>query len=394
MKTHMLKAAAYSLLMITLGCGLHQDPLAGKDTRFKDGRPEPTKPIYEKPVGSDAVHINSPDFVSIEEGKLLEFDLNARILLPDYVVELKIENLSEYPNAKFNATTGKFTWTPPIGFVNAAGGTTTLERKLLIRATAVKTDAPVLFREREIKIKISREYVAPTITQVRKDYNVLREGYSMYLRVRVKDMDALEADRTTWPEIQFSRPGTSKSLVGWIDFNNSSVYGRNEYELIYRIDLTSAELTKSGADFITSLTAVTRYGKRSNPEQFGLTVFTSLNQPSTTWTQTQDFKAGEKRSFQFVIFDAKQEGRLALQSWRDVPTGATVNCTPSPDSAAVLLCTIEWEPALTEAGKQAYIYANVQVRNTDFRDTASPAYNLYLSYRVAPANFIPAQTGE
>ncbi|MBX3022899.1 MAG: hypothetical protein KF799_14590 [Bdellovibrionales bacterium] len=394
MKTLIAKIAATGLVLAGLGCGLHQDPLAGQDARFRDGRPAPTKPIYDKPLSSESIVFNQPQYMGVEEDEMLEFDLTARALIDGYAVSLQIENMIEFPGATYAPATGKFKWKPARGFVASVGGANRIERVLRVRATGVKADKPVLFRDTTVTIGITRDYTEPQITMVRKDSNTLREGYDMYLRIRVKDLDANDSDKNTWPEVLFTRVGSNKSLMGWIGFYSATKAGPNEYEFTYRIDLSGAELTPAGADFTTGIQAISRYGKRSAQQTMTLTVFTSLSEPDTTWEGTQIFKAGEKRLVQFVIFDPKQEGTLSLRSWQDVPAGANISCLPSTNSAAVLNCTMEWEPTPDQSGAQAYIRAVVQSRNSDTRDTTMPSYNVYLSYRVAPSNFIPVQEKE
>ena len=41
----------------------------------------------------------------------------ARVLLPGYTVRISLDNLTDFPNARFDAATGQFTWTPQVGLV-------------------------------------------------------------------------------------------------------------------------------------------------------------------------------------------------------------------------------------------------------------------------------------
>lgn len=374
---------------LSVGCGkdifkFHQDPLTGEDTKFKDGRPVPEKPVYDKPVDSDAIRFNTPDFVSLEEGKETEFEIGARILIPDYVTELKIVNLSDFPGATFDPATGKVNWKPPVGYVVEGGGSSWLERRLQLRATAVKTDAPVLIKEREIALRVTREYTAPEITIVTKESDAMREGESRNLRIRVRDLNAVPADERTWPLVTFTNVNNQRSLAAFMAPVRKVSLSNNEYQLDYKINLQEAELTSSAQVYTTGIVAVSQAGKRSLQSNMTVLVLTSFSDPISSWKGTQVFRAGETRSFQFVVFDPKQEVKLTFNRFRDVPAGAAIQCAPS-DMPSLLACSIEWTPAPDQAGAQSYIYVNLGITNTDSRDTAIRNTNIYLSYRVDAA---------
>lgn len=379
------KALALSALLLGLSaCGKWtQDPFAGKDSRFRNTVPTATKPDFTKPLPSDAVRVLSPKFASFEEGNPTEFQILGKVYIEGYNVDLVFENLADFPGAKYDAKTGKFTWTPPRGFVDSAkGGDVTLERTLNISATATKPDSQVLIGKAAINMRISRDFMVPEITNIQKTEAFVREGTSTWVQVFVRDRDANPNDVTTYPRIIFQSIAGTKSMASMLSPNRTDNLGNGDYRIYLQLTTGDLELTSGIDNYKVGFLVASRYGKMSSVRIFDMDVYTSFAQPTTTWTEELVATQEAPSVYKFLIIDPKQESVLSITNKFNVPAGATLDCVNTNPST--LSCTFAWTPPAGTENTTTDIQVYVGSRNRDNRDPLRPTKTLTFRTRVQP----------
>ncbi|RYZ78955.1 MAG: hypothetical protein EOP04_28680, partial [Proteobacteria bacterium] len=110
-------------LSITACSKWNQDPLAGQSDLLRNPQETPREQEKPKNPESDAsVRVDTVSFYNFSEGTSGEFEITARVLRSDYTYEIIVDNLDQFPGAKYNAVTKKFSWNPPLGTVSQAAG--------------------------------------------------------------------------------------------------------------------------------------------------------------------------------------------------------------------------------------------------------------------------------
>ncbi len=389
MKTNkFLVVLAASLLGLTFSgltaCGKWtKDPLAGKDARFRNGLPVPTKPDFSKPLPSDAIRIVAPDFTSLEEGVAAEFEITGRVLLEGYDVELQFENLNDFPGARYNPATNRLTWTPPKGYVDSKNkGNVWVELPLIMKAIGTKPNAQVLVGTRTIGMRVSREFAAPEVTRVEKSDLFIREGTTSLIQVYVRDRDANASDVSSYPRVILQSVAGTKSLAGVLSASRTDSLGNGEYRIYMQVDLRDVELTGGVDNFKVGLIAASRYGKLSPIRIMDFDIYTSFAMPASTWIEEFVVTAETPAVQKFIIADPKQEGILSLDRTFNLPVGSTFTCVNTNPST--LNCTFSWTPVAGSAGTVVDLQAYVLSRNRDARDTSRPIKTLNFRTRVLP----------
>jgi hypothetical protein len=295
-------------------------------------------------------------------------------LIPNAKFQLRIENLTDFPNATFDDATGVFEWTPPAGFVD------TLDKKEMKLNVLIYTTnlSKVRRRNANITINIESSKEAPTIESMGFENNQtsMREGEILNFNVSVRDITGINSND--------GRPSLSLSVQ-----NNNSPYNTEDTGIItyvssvptqdptdkslwnfrLRVDLRSREITNSKKNITISAKAISRYRVPSVDEDLYLDIFTSLKSPVLSWAGTLQMKAGVKNSFAYMVFDPRGEGEVQQKLLTDctkihanLKCGA---CTSSTDPAmgAILTCPITWDiPSdyLVTGGK-GYVGFDIQV---------------------------------
>lgn len=377
----MIKLSSLIVLSSVLfGCGLHQDPLKGKDSRFLDGLNAPTKPVLDRPVASDAIRVQAPEFVSLEEGKASQFQISARVLLEGYTAVVSLENLNEFPGATYDPSTGQVQWTPPKGYV-PVGGDLIFERNLVVTVQAMKSGSAVLMGSKMIPLRVARGFLAPEITSASISDRAVREGQSTYVTIRVRDYDADANDRSTWSQIQFKAANSKLDLTSHLQLYDFRSRGNNDFDYIYVLDLVNTEVTPTYAVVQTFVMASSRYGKLSSQKDFSIGVYTSLTSPLATWNPPR-FQVGVTTVYDFDVYDPKFEAQLRDLGTDRSPDQATFDCSSSSSSPTILHCRFSYTPTEDSRGKSDSMSLSVESRNQNASDTNRPVTKISLPYQV------------
>lgn len=372
------------LVVATLsGCGSwKQDPLADKDEAFKNAQQKPTLPEAPKPTDSGAVRLDTVDFYKFREGVAGEFTMSARILEAGYSPVIYIDNLADFPGAQYNASTGKFTWTPALGTVSGDNG---LEesRALKVRVVGNKPNGKVLTSDFKVDLRIGKVLNAPEVFSVSKTSASMREGDMMNITVKVRDKDA-GSGVNSYPNLLILPIVGYGNISQYVTITQILALGNNEFNINLQIDLSGAELTKSRDRFGFTLKAISRFQQASAPTDVTVNVVTSLADLQSTWFAPLEVPMGVKKEFQFMIFDPKDELFVAAPTFAGVPNGATINC--SGVNVTRQFCTFSWTPDFTVSPGTYSITAQVVGKNQDSQDTTGfKTYNFKLDLNVTSA---------
>ncbi|WP_413287512.1 hypothetical protein [Bdellovibrio sp. HCB337] len=375
------------LLVGTLaGCSSSwdQDPLAKKNALFKDAQQEPT--VDEKPdaTSSENIRLDVPQNITFREGVEGEFTMKSRILKGGFATRILIENLNDFQGARYDATSGKFVWTPPAGTVTGANGNTTEAKILKVLVLGEKPNEPVERRSWDLRLEIGKLLRDPEISAISQTSITVREGEYANITFQVVDRDA-GADASTWPKVQAFPLLGYGNISQFVTFTSMSAVGMGggTYAVSIKVDLTNAELTKSKGSFGFALQAVSRFQKESMKQNVYVNVLTSFANLQSTWFDVLDFYIGAKDEHQFLIYDPKEELLVATPTFTGAPAGATFSC--SGVGVSKQLCKMIWAPDFMMAPGDFTVRANVVARNQDGSDTQTKPQTFDLRMRVNSA---------
>jgi hypothetical protein len=368
-----------------VGCssGWNQDPLANKNGKLQQGQENPTKDEKPKGVGSDTVRlIKAPEVFAFEEGQAGEFVLTGRVLEKGYAPLIIISNLSDFPGARFDANTGKFFWTPPFGTVSANVGDTTEVKVLKVTVVGRHPSLGDKTKEFAVEVPVSKLLNAPEIFSVSSNLLNLREGDFANITINIRDKDAGTAP-ASWPMIQILPNLGYANISQFVTVTNTTAAGNGVFAVTLKVDLTNAELTTKKGSFGFSIQAISQFMRKSMNQNVTVNVLTSFATLQSTWFSVLDFSLGQKDEYQFIIYDPKEEMKLALPTFSNVPAGASFSCNNVNDSRQ--LCKMTWAPDFTATEGTFTVRADVVGRNQDPSDTQTKTQSFNLEMRVNSA---------
>lgn len=370
-KQNFSKLAAFglALVLVSAGCsnGLKQDPYADQPDNVKNAGPLAPKPKEAPPtsVRSDYLLIQSPDSLEFKEGEELRTTIKGVVLTDvnghkpvlgvDY--EFSIENMSDFPRASFDPTTGEFKWAPRPGFVDKA-----YTRNVHIDATLTTKGADPLKTSKTIIGVITRTEVDPTIVSI-DDLKTTptKEGETRDFKVTVRDPHGDAKSANTKPRLSIlSVDSGMASAAGYIyckgnngcsdpsvDPTDSTLFTFN-----LTLDLQGKEITKNQALLSFGVVATSRFGEASAVTKASVSVITNVNDTEMSWSDAQPINvvAGQQNTVNFTVYDPVGDGNITAtfvtRCDQVLGTDAVCECKSQAGSAAQL-CTISWMlPAL------------------------------------------------
>jgi hypothetical protein len=328
------------VLLVTAACSkLEQDPLVDKKGQFDRGIEKPTVPEAPKPVDSDAIRIDAVSYFSFLEQEADEIKISARVLIPDYELQISIPNIADFPGATYDAANGVFRWNPPRNLIPV--DRQRIERMLQVRVAARKENNPALIGTKSIVVALQRNLQIPVVRSVDISSISLREGRDTNFRVLVRDLDADLSDNRTWPRLELGMVVDRTPLMNVVKFLRIDREGQ-DLSYSFNMNLMNKELTKNFVDAGLSFTPISRYQSVGTPANLSIRIFTSFSILASTWQPIQ-VVAGEKIDQTFLIMDTKSELTLRYLRTENLPGGATMSCTPA--NRNVLSCRLQWVAA-------------------------------------------------
>ena len=356
-----------SLIAVGLiaGCKTTQDPLANQSQQVRNGIP-PEKAVVippARPIKEDALRIDVDNFYNFKVGVTGSFNITGRVLMPidghDPVLgqdfQIEVENLSEFNGAKFDSTTGEFSWTP-----DQLNDNSQYQESRILNVTLFTTSEPVLRREASVNLFVSRQESAPKIILISSDLNALpaiREGESRTFTVQVQDPDARDFSSMR-PVINTIRATETKDVSYLISMvppkwnQKNPVVDPNDaskWTFTMRLDLTNQEVTHKSDVFNYGIQIVSRYG-RTAQQTANVTIQTSVQLPVVSWLEATPMVlvAGQANVVNFTAYDPQGEGSVSF-NWGDanwncnmLPGGASCSCAFQDNSRSSQLCTLRW----------------------------------------------------
>lgn len=377
------------LVLAAAGCGKFQeDPLKGQARELGNGRPPAERVDAPEAVSQNMLRLDVLNKFSFKEGRADEYDISARVLAPNYTVEVVIVNIADFPGATYDAITGKMKWTPPAGFILAD-----LSRKLnmLIEATGIPRFAGEdYFKvQRTVEIEVVREPSVPEILS-KTNLDWIREGQTKSVEIVVRDADAALGKA---PVLDLLPSSSGFNLAPYARVGNPrrSTSSPDQYTFTVSIDLSSAEITRSGGEGAFRFQARSQFQKVSSIENVGFRVYTKLDNALTTWIKAVDFVPAVPRSYNFQIFDPRSEGNLSIRSITGLPAGATINCADrNRQQLFILNCQLDWvAPATIKVEITATVTMRIESRNLDMSDGEVVSTDMQLPLRVIPPPSVP-----
>lgn len=317
----------FALLLLGSGCDSNpfgkDDPLAKQSEDVKNGespkKPQPPKP---KPLSQDILTVDSSDFYAFREGVEQEITISARNFFDDSTYEIEVSNLGDFKDAVVDRIPGdtkskqvatlKFKWTPPVGFVIQDKMVYPLD---IVVFTTNGTDKYILNRSVPLHI-YNEKFSVPEIISVSRVPSWIKEKeVSRFFDVRVKDIDAKDADGLR-PTLQFlSKNIGNLNLSPFLKTQRPTLSdpAKGLWDFRVEINLNGLELTVDQTTGYFDIYAISANGIESNPLGQQLAVRTSMAEPVTSWSDAIDFKIGQENHFSFTVLDPKGEGVLNAQ---------------------------------------------------------------------------------
>ncbi|CAN5563217.1 hypothetical protein BH10BDE1_BH10BDE1_29200 [soil metagenome] len=372
-ESRILRNASLALAALFLGaglmaCSLNQDPYADKSEAIKQGvPPEVDRPApVPKPVASDALRIDSLDFYTFKEQVEGEITISGRVLAANPTFELSIDNLKDFPGAKFDSKLGSFKWLPPR---DTTGGEYGAPKRLVVRLTAPSmTGGATLGTTKAILLYVTRGELDPEIVSVEDlvKPNPTREGEVRKFNVVVKDPDSSDVDGGR-PRINAipAKRGAS-DISGLVYMEESTTTDPNPVQdasnkqlwtfkmlldLRVPVDQRGRDFTRTQAKFIFGLQATSRFG-RVGVKEVEASILTDVLKPEVSFFDPIDVVAGQENVIQFTAFDPYAEGKVTVNFVTRVdqlPGSAIQNCKAASREGNQL-CRISWKPTATTKG--------------------------------------------
>lgn len=377
METRLLRNATLGLALALVGIGLaacsfNQDPYADKSEAIKQGvPPEIDRPVpVPKPLASDALRIDSLDFYTFKEQVEGEIQISGRVLEANPTFELSIDNLKEFPGAKFSVDkltgTGTLKWLPPR---DTTGGEYGAPKRLVARLTAPSiSGGATLGTTKAILVYVTRAEFDPEIISVDDlvKPNPTREGEVRKFNVVVKDPDSTDADGAR-PRINAipSKRGPS-DVSGLVYMQESTTADPNPVQdaanktlwtfkmvldLRVPVDQRGRDFTRTQETFKFGLQVTSRFG-RVGVKDVDASIITDVLKPEVSWFDAIDVVAGQENVIQFTAYDPYAEGKVSVNfvTRVDQLPGAAVQFCKAASREGNILCRISWKPTVTTKG--------------------------------------------
>ena len=341
------------LLLIALLAGLtacqggwDKDPFSGQEDNVQKAVPQGGNKEKNPPVQA-VMHVDVDSTYLMKEGQKKILPIDYRLLHPEFeFLSVSIPNLeSELPGATFDPDTRELVFEPEEGYVPSGG---------LMFSSIVRIS---LFAEyKGLKQEIRKEVTFNVVRGSAEDPEVLSiddiepelfEGQRDAFKIRIKDEVSPGG-----PILSILNPANGfYNGAQFITFsqNGRPVIGEpGVYEFTAYIDLrNSKEITATSERFRFEVQAFSFMGIPSNTLRADFKVFSTASKPKFV-TENLEVNVGEKVSYNFVVFDTKNEGILQTKFTNDCSLLAGNAKCSCRDIRSQSTCTLEWTP--TEAG--------------------------------------------
>lgn len=331
------------------------DPLDGLPEHIRNAKPGFEKPINEGLSENEMPISSNQSYFLFFEGVQGEAVVSGRVLRDKYIAQLAIQNISDFPGASFDPTTGTFRWNPALGIVPDSSDMT--ERNLRVQMIAKSPDGrEVVSKTRDFPVLIQKVGIRAAIVGHNLNTAFVREGSALSFDVEVLYRGVPNQPQPPDLRVQVEKPTNpwDADLSKYVTSAGAATQSRadaNRWTYRFEIDLSEAELTKSSRDFKFKVAFVNPQGLSSTPQEFQVEVRTDLSAIiSTEERGAIEVNPGKTVTRDLVFLDPGDEGKLtaSLIGPAQLPAGMTVNCR-SGNSTAIHICTVTWAVDPTQA---------------------------------------------
>ena len=234
---HAVAGVLLLLFAVLAACGktFRQDPLADQPKEYTDDARPVGKPKPLPTPDQRSLHVDAKDFFVFEEGVAGEETIGGRVIgLIDgeepaigrnFIV--KIDNLTDYPGATFEGTSGRLKWTPAAG-ASAGHAVYVAAMNVIIETTKGKRVA----REQKIPVHLKRQKSEPIIEAIEDlKKSEMHEGERRDFLVKVRDS---ESTSYAPPNILIIGTG-SKNIAQYVSMKGRPVQDASERFGVHRL---------------------------------------------------------------------------------------------------------------------------------------------------------------
>lgn len=371
-----------SFVFLSVGCGLNQDPLKSKSDVVKNAQQPQTKVEAPAPEKSDVIRINSVHKYTFNEGKESKFFIISSVLAADYDVFTEIVNEIDFPGARFDQTTGEFSWEPPKGIVYD-GLSRTLELQIRVFAKhQTDASAKVFTNQKTIEIQVERSMDKPVISTVDGiPAEGFVEGTSSSFTVLVHDEDAGPA-LETFPRLEVLHPDyATVSLAPFVRIERV-IPDFQKRDFLFEITLQSSSGLVEGHESAGfGLRAVSRYNKMSRPEIISTKLLAKFGNVKTSWVEEIKIPTGLPYDYSFIVFEGTSRADFEEVQVEDLPNGATLNCDHY-NAKGYMICNFEWKVGKQENLGPSAITLKVKAFKRYYPEVPPVEQTFTLNFRV------------
>ncbi len=366
---------ALFIVVLAAGCGnFNQDPLKDYPDNIRNGVPPSevqTKPD-RSPLCKECYRFDVDDIVEMSEGQPLSVEIGARVFVPIKSLDIQIDNLSDFPGAKFTeiapvaptpmAKKYKFTWTPPIGFTGAdVMKVSTLNLKMNVNSLQMTGET------KAVKILVNRTSKVPSILQANFDKTSVNEAEVSTLKLLVQDQDSTDFDP---PRVQFTSTLSASDANVFLTFKSVlRDASTNNWIITYEFNTKDNDVTDSQRYFEANLMVLSRYGTKSQTRNVSINVTNNLKEALSSIANGANytFTKGVRNVTSFTIFDPTMDGDVSAvlrPVTTSIPGVYNLTCTkPVPMNKYYSNCEFVWEIPLSSVLVSPYTF-NIEIRNS------------------------------
>lgn len=336
------------VVLLSVGCGFNQDPLANKGDEVKNVQVPQEKVKTPEPEKSEAIRINSVPKYTFSEGREGKFSIMSSVLAVDYDLITQISNESDFPGSKFNSATGEFSWTPPKGLV-FDGLSKTMELKIRVFAKhSTDAGAKVFTNERSVEIVVERAMDKPVISTVAGlPVDGFVEGSSSTFTVLVHDEDAGPASES-FPRLELLQPDYATiTLTPFIKINKI-IPDFQKRDFLFELSIESSKgLVEGYSSAGFGLRAVSRYNKPSSPYNVSTKLLAKFGDLKTSWTDEVTIPTGLTYNHSFIVYESTARAEFEVVDKEYVPVDAEITCDEY-NAKGFMTCNFKWRVSKTE----------------------------------------------
>lgn len=332
-----------AVMMLGACTGTTQDPLAGAPDVIRDGKlPDTNKPVSEKPLPKEALQIDAPGVVNGRVGMPVEFKVTGRVMVAGVDSAISFDNISEFPGATFNVSTGIFSWVPAKGAVGSAPSAEYTLR-ISLATVANPSNPTVSVEKKNVVLVIVNSYAKPIVNYITGDTN-LQAGRKYTMNFEVEDQDAMVADDVSMVVRDCVNSYYSDSIAHYVDMPTkvkaATTAGKYTGSLV--LDLSMADTVRTG-DYCFAISAVSKFGVMSQAYVRNVSIEAKVRNTKIT-NAVAEVPAGQALRFGFSIYDPTGTGIITIKSLGNLSTqlpGSSITCGNSASGIVDCVATID-----------------------------------------------------